>query len=67
MSFTGTLAAVQKELENSIKDDSALDDMIDPKGEGTVTIPVGLYFQLLGIVTWLAVPEAEEADGDKPS
>ena len=63
MSFTGTLAAVQKELENSIKDDSALDDMIDPKGEGTVTIPVGLYFQLLGIVTWLAVPESEEADG----
>ena len=67
MSFMTTLAAVREELEGTLQEMKDIDSMIDPDGEGTVTIPVGLYFQLLGIVTWLAVPEAEEADGDKPS
>lgn len=63
MSFMTTLAAVREELESTLQEMKDIDSMIDPDGEGTVIIPVGLYFQLLGIVTWLAVPEREEDDG----
>ena len=65
MSFTDTLGSMKKELEDTLTEGTSVDDMIDPKGEGTVKIPVALYFQLLGIVTWLAIPE--DTDGYKLS
>ena len=62
MSFTDTLGSIKKELENTLTEDTSVDDMIGSEGEGTVTIPVALYFQLLGIVAWLAIPEYNNGD-----
>ena len=61
MSYTEALKNIKAELEQPLKDNVVL----DPDGEGTVTLPVALYFQVLGLITWLG--NTEDADGNDPS
>lgn len=59
--FSKTLEIVKGELEEVMNDLKDQDIVPDPDGSGSVTIPAALYFQVLGIITWLAEPG--EADG----
>ena len=56
MSYNDMLKNIREELEQPIKDGVVL----DPDGEGTVSIPIALYFQILGLIISLQ-------HGDKPS
>jgi len=59
-SFDETLATLGIEMNEVIKDLKDID--ID---KGVVAIPVALFFQVLGIIAWLA--STEETDGADPS
>lgn len=66
--FDRTLRTVKGEMEGILKKMGDVKVILDSDGEGTVEIPVGLYFQILGIVTWLGGQgeEVEEEDEDIP-
>jgi hypothetical protein len=61
MSYNDMLRNIQEELEQPIKDGVIL----DPDGEGTVYLPIALYFQILGLI--ISLLHGEKSDGDKPS
>lgn len=60
--FTAHLVDIRDELEEPLKNNV----VVDPDGEGTVSIPVALYFHLLGFITWLSL-DGDNADDDNPS
>jgi len=70
--FEKTLSIVTGEMEEVVGELEDLDVALDPDGEGTVQMPVALFFQILGIMTWISgrtisyAPE-EEKDGNDPS
>lgn len=65
MTFKATLATIRKDMEEEFSDLVQAGEGMDPDGEGTVNISTGLFFTLLGIVTWLST--LEEEDGNDPS
>ena len=58
--FDRTLVTLKNEMKEVIRELKGIDVALDPDGEGTVRMPVSLFFQVMGIMTWLAEEEATD-------